>query len=202
MPSPSPAFETALAAFARIDATDPRTTDDGPTVSERYHGRVAAWVCQLEPEASEAVRLAARCQHIRRWTIPRTQFDPGRTGYKQWRSTLARQHAADAVVVLGEAGYDAAVQTAVADLLVKKRLRSDPQAQLLEDAVCLTFIELGFADFAAAHPPEKVASVVRKTWGKMSARGHAAALRFAESMPASQAAALQSALDDPDTLTS
>lgn len=103
--------------------------------------------------------------------------------------------------MLEDAGYDAVTTSAVADLLTKKRLRRDPQAQLLEDAVCLTFIELQFGEFAAAHPEAKVASVVRKTWAKMSEAGHAAALRLAESMPASQSTVLQSALGDPDTLT-
>jgi hypothetical protein len=172
-------FEAAEAAFAAAHAEDPRG------LSVRYHEHVARWVDALDPDAAEVVRLAARCQHIRRWTLPRSDFPEGLQGYKLWRSTLARRHADDAAQILGDAGYDAATIARVRDLLVKKRLRSDPLAQLLEDAVCLTFIELDFADFAAKHDDDKVRQIVRKTWDKMSDRGHAHARALVARLSAS-----------------
>lgn len=186
-------FARAEAAFAAAHAEDPRIVDGTP-YAVRYHEHVARWVDALDPAAPEVVRLAARCQHIRRWLVPRSDFPEGRDGYKRWRSTLARRHADDAAAILGAAGYDAAEIARVGDLLIKKRLRSDPLAQLLEDAVCLTFLELEFVDFAGKHPEAKVVEIVRKTWGKMSERGHAHARGLVESLAASPEAPSQLAL--------
>ena len=65
-----------------------------------YHQRLAHWIERLAPDASEPLRLAAHCQHIRRWTLPRDRFAAGRAGYRRWRSTLARFHADEAEHIL------------------------------------------------------------------------------------------------------
>ena len=46
----------------------------------------------------------------------------------------------------------------------------------MEDALRLSFLEFEFAEFCVKYPEEKVIEVVRKTWKKMSARGHELAL--------------------------
>lgn len=186
-------FAAAQAAFAAAHAEDPRAVEGVP-YSLRYHEHVARWVDALDPAAPEVVRLAARCQHIRRWQVPRADFPEGRDGYKRWRSTLAQRHASDAEQILGDVGYDDQTIARVRDLLIKKRLRTDPLVQLLEDAVCLTFIELEFAAFAAKHDDEKVRQIVRKTWAKMSEHGHAQALALVERLAASPNAPPQLAL--------
>ncbi len=171
-------FARAEAAFFAVHRQDPRRleTPEGPVpFAVRYHERVAHWVEVLDPEASESLRLAARCQHIRRWAIPRTDHPPGAAGYKRWRSALALHHGDEAEAILAPLGWDRPTIARVRELLLKKRLRSDPEVQLLEDAVCLTFLELEYDDFVRAHPPEKVVDVLRKTWEKMSPRGHAQA---------------------------
>ena len=61
-------------------------------------------------------------------------------------------------------------------LVKKERIKHDPEAQALEDVTCLVFLEYEFALFAAKHPDDKVIDILRKTWPKMSAQGHAAAL--------------------------
>ena len=48
----------------------------------------------------------------------------------------------------------------------------------MEDVVCLVFLQYYFEDFAAKHEDEKVIDIVKKTWAKMSAEGHEAALRL------------------------
>jgi hypothetical protein len=170
-------FDRAVAAFAAIDREDPRVLDDaGTTQSTRYHERVSRWIVELEPGACEALRLAGCCQHIRRWTIPRDRFVEGRAGYRRWRSTLARHHADTAAEVLRAAGYEEATIERVRDLLTKRRLRSDAAAQTLQDAVCLTFVELELAAFSAKHPPQKVREILEKTAAKMSAPGRARAV--------------------------
>lgn len=161
--------EAAFTAFTAAHREDP----EGEAML--YHERVLHFVDQLDPEAPLEVRLAAACQHIRRWSSPRSDYPDGRTGYKQWRSALARFHAEQAGEILRHSGFGVDVVGRVGDLLTKKRLRSDPHVQLLEDAVCLTFIELQLDAFALKHPKAKVVDILRRTWDKMSVRGHEAA---------------------------
>jgi hypothetical protein len=73
-------------------------------------------------------------------------------------------------------GYDEPTIDRVRELLQKKQLKSDPEAQLLEDVACLVFLEFYFVDFARGYDEGKVIAIVQKTWKKMSQRGHAAAL--------------------------
>jgi hypothetical protein len=139
--------------------------------------RLSRWVERLEPEASEALRLAAHCQHLERWKIARSEFPEGRTGYLQWRTKLGRFHAARAREVLASAGYDEATIVAVERIVTKQNLRSSRDSQTMEDALCLVFLEFELDDFMQKYPDEaKAIDILQKTWRKMSARGHEAAL--------------------------
>ncbi len=177
-------FKRAEHALAAVHAQDPRGGAGGPTHAERYHAAVARWVDVLDPAAPEAVRLAARAQHIRRWTRPRADFPEGPAGYKRWRTQLAIFHGEEATRILTHVGYDEAMCARVRDLLLKKRLRTDAETQLLEDAVCLTFLQLDFEPFASKHQDEKILDILKKTWAKMSPRGHDAARELAPQLPA------------------
>lgn len=178
-------FEKAVAAFQAIHREDPRTLT-GPEGEEPhsslYHRRLAHWVDELRPDAPEALRLAAWCQHLRRWALPRSEYPEGLSGYKRWRSELARRHASDAEEVLRGEGYGDETVARVRALLIKKGLRVDADVQTLEDAICLTFLENEYADFAAKHPDEKVVDILAKTWKKMSPQGHEAALALAPAL--------------------
>jgi hypothetical protein len=172
-------FQLAIAAFDRQNAEDPRSLEVGGAARPRElveAERLSAWVERLEPDASEALRLAARCQHIRRWQIPRDSFPAGRVGYLQWRTQLGRFHADTATRILEELGYERELIDAVRRINLKQGLHSNPDTQTMEDALCLVFLEFEFEDFRAKHPEEKVLEVVRKTWKKMSAKGHELAL--------------------------
>jgi hypothetical protein len=173
-------FEKALERFTALNAADP--------VSEVVDGvgrprllvqaeRLASWVARLEPHASEALRLAAHCQHLERWKIARSEFPDGRAGYLQWRTRLGRFHAERAREVLLEVGYDDATIREVETILTKQHLRSNPDSQTMEDALCLVFLGYEFDAFIEKYPDEaKAVDILQKTWKKMSARGHAAAL--------------------------
>jgi hypothetical protein len=172
-------FELAIAAFDRENAEDPQTIDVAGVARPRElvdAERLSAWVLRLAPDASEALRLAARCQHIRRWQIPRSSLPAGRVGYLQWRTQLGRFHADTATRLLEEAGYERELIDAVRRINLKQGLHSNPDTQTMEDALCLVFLEFEFPEFCAKHPVEKVSEVVRKTWKKMSAKGHELAL--------------------------
>ena len=138
--------------------------------------RLVAWVERLAPDASEALRLAAHCQHIRRWQVPRGSYPAGRVGYLQWRTELSRLHAETATRILQGLGYEPELIDAVRRINLKQNLHKSPDTQTMEDALCLTFLEFEFSEFCAKYPAEKVIEVVQKTWKKMSAKGHELAL--------------------------
>ncbi len=172
------------AAIERIDAAnceDPNTEmfRGKPYPKELLYGqRMSEWLMRLEPNASEALQLAARSQHICRWMIPRKSYPTDRVGYLKWRKDLGKFHAEKAGAILREVGYDEGTIQRVQSLLRKEKLKSDPEMQLLEDVICLVFLEHYFADFAQQHDEQKVIDIIRKTWKKMSPRGHAAALNL------------------------
>jgi hypothetical protein len=198
--APSP-FAAAAARFEAAHRDDPRAVArDGEALPHAvvYHRALVAWLARLAPDAPEAVQLAARCQHLRRWTRPRADYPEGRAGYKRWRSDLARFHAAEAGAILAASGYGPAMITRVGELLTKRRLASDPDVQLLEDAICLVFLDTELADFAAKHDDDKLVDIVRKTWAKMTPRGHAAALALAERLPERERSVLARALAGAD----
>jgi hypothetical protein len=171
-------FHAAIARFDAANAEDPNTEVVAGQASPKellYAQRMTAWLERLAPDASEALRLAARCQHIRRWTMPRRDYPMTRQGYLRWRTMLAHFHAETAGAILREVGYDDAMIHRVQAMLRKERLRRDPEVQCLEDVICLVFLESYFADFAQQHEPAKVIDIVQKTWQKMSSRGQEAA---------------------------
>src|SRR5437016_5945016 len=58
-----------------------------------YSERLTRWVLKLDPSPSEALRIAARGQHIGRWTVPRDSYPMDRIGYLRWREDLKKFHA-------------------------------------------------------------------------------------------------------------
>lgn len=175
-------FERALARFDTANAEDPnREFADGRERPKEllYAERMTAMLERFAPDASEVLRLAARCQHIQRWKIPRAEYPMDRIGYLQWRKRLNKFHAQLAGDILRDVGYDEATIARVGSLLKKETLKSDPEVQALEDVVDLVFLESYLAGFVAArghYDNAKFLDILRKTAKKMSARGRAAAL--------------------------
>ena len=192
---PPDLLSTAVSRIDAANAEDPnRSVVDGKPVPHELHysRRMTEWLDRLEPEASAALRLAVRCQHLQRWTIPRSQYPMTRAGYHRWRTDLGRFHADRAAEILRGAGYDDDTIARVQSLVRKEGLKSDPETQTLEDVACLVFLEDEFADFAARHDEAKVINILVRTWGKMSERGRAAALGL--NLPAPQRARVEKAL--------
>ncbi|OGL65407.1 MAG: hypothetical protein A3J27_09270 [Candidatus Tectomicrobia bacterium RIFCSPLOWO2_12_FULL_69_37] len=188
-------FQAAMDRLDEANREDPRREvfrgKDYPK-ELLYALRMTEWLERLAPDASEALRLAVRGQHIRRWTIPRESYPKDRKGYLQWRTALGRFHAEEAGGILREAGCGEETAARVQSLVRKERLKSDPEAQLLEDAACLVFLESYFLDFSRQHEEEKIVAILRKTWAKMSPRGREAALGLA--LPPEAGALVQKAL--------
>jgi hypothetical protein len=169
----------ALAAIDAANADDPNRLDvrGSSRPKELAHAElVSEWVSRLRPDASEALLLAARAHHLRRWAIPRSDHPEGRTGYLRWRSELQELHAREAAVILEREGYGEELVTRVQDLVRKKNLARDPEVQALEDALCLVFLETQLHALAEQLEPEKLLDVMRKTLRKMSEAGRQLAL--------------------------
>jgi hypothetical protein len=169
-------FAGAVARFDAAHAEDPERDASGQPKELLYAKRMSAWLEKLAPAASEPLRLAARCQHIRRWAIRRGDYPEGVTGYRKWRLDEANSHALIAKEILAKTDYDEQTIQRVQALVRKEKLKQDPEAQLLEDVSCLVFLENYFAEFAAKHDEPKLLRILRMTWGKMSPKGHDAAL--------------------------
>ncbi len=175
-------FQAAIAAFDRENAGDPNhEIADGKEYPKEllYAQRMTAMQERYVPEASEAVQLAVRAQHIQRWKIPRSEFPMDRQGYLQWRTKLYKFHAETAGRLLQQAGYDEGMVDRVMAIVSKKGLKVNPETQLMEDVAGLVFIEHYMLGFAAQHPEydeEKWIQIIRKTWQKMSTRAHEFAL--------------------------
>jgi len=196
------AEQTAACALARartlIDAAhaaDPKCSADGRAAELVYAERMEAWVARLVPEAAPLLRLAARCQHLERWTSARTSYPEGKVGYLSWRRALYVLQAERARGLLLEAGVPASEAAEVATWVSKTGLKTNPGTQALEDAACLVFLENEIADFAGTHthyPEEKFVDILRKTWRKMSPGAQAEALTL--QLPPAIAALVRTAL--------
>ncbi|MGD0812089.1 MAG: DUF4202 domain-containing protein [Verrucomicrobiota bacterium] len=175
------AFQRAIEAIDAENARDPNLEPCCETNQPRellYAQRLTGWLLKLAPDASETLRLAARCQHICRWTIPRDSYPMTKAGYLRWRNDLKNFHARKTGEVLAQAGCAADVIQRVQDLNLKKNFPGDPESRLLEDALCLVFLEFQLADLAAKTAEAKMINAIQKTWQKMTptARQHALAL--------------------------
>lgn len=189
----------AIAAFRAENARDPNRVLEGGVERPKelvYAEHLAAWVERLEPSASEALVLASHCQHLCRWELPRGDFPDGRIGYLTWRKALARRHADRAAAILHEVGYEEALIAEVRAINLKQGLHANADTQTMEDALCLSFLEFELEEFAAKHDDDKVVDIIRKTWGKMSERGHAKALELAPALPPKASELVKRALSE------
>jgi Domain of unknown function (DUF4202) len=158
--------------FDTIHSQDPQTSVNasGETVPRELleADHLEAWVRKLCPEPSLALRLAARCQHLGRFAVPRTAYEPGRVGYLKWRKDMARRHAELATTILRDLGAPQELLDGVQNIQLKQDLKGNPDGQAMEDALCLSFLEHEFVPFIDRYEDQKIIDIVSKTWRKMS----------------------------------
>jgi Domain of unknown function (DUF4202) len=175
-------FQAAISAFDQANREDPnKETADGKEYPKEllYAQRMSEMLERYAPEASEAVKLAVRAQHIQRWKTPRSNYPMDKQGYLQWRTGLYKFHADTAGSLMQQAGYDSEMVDRVKKIVGKKGLKVNPETQMMEDVVDLVFLEHYLSGFAAQHPEYDEAKwipIIRKTWEKMSKRAHEFAL--------------------------
>lgn len=172
-------LEDALRRFDEANVEDPNTelVNGQPVPKELVYGqRMSARLAVFAPDAPETVKLAARAQHIRRWEVPRDSYPEGRAGYLKWRTDLYKRHGDIAGAIMRKVGYGDDDVERVRTLLRKRGLKTDPDVQLMEDVICLVFLEHYFHEFAKKHDEAKLIPIVQKTWKKMTDKAHQAAL--------------------------
>ncbi len=174
-------FEAALERFDEANSQDPnREVSEGVAQPREllYARRLSDRVLRLCPEASEELRLAARCQHLCRWMIPRETYPMTRAGYLRWREELKRLHARTSGEILRQVGYGDDVIARVQALNLKRDFPQDAESRVLEDALCLVFLEHQLEDLARKTTEDKVINALQKAWKKMTPAGQAAALKL------------------------
>jgi len=192
------AYTRARELIDAAHAADPVRSADGRPAELVYADRVESWVARLVPDAPTMLRLAARCQHLERWSVPRASFPEGKAGYLVWRKSLYVKQADRAKELLLAAGVPIAEADEAATWVSKTGLKSNPGTQALEDAAVLVFLENEIGAFAAQHaeyPREKFVDILKKTWRKLSPRAQELAGSLA--LPPGIAALVQEATTKP-----
>ena len=188
-------LERALAAIDAANADDPHTLDVGGRArpKELAHAELmTAWIERLVEAPTDAQRLAARAHHLRRWVSPRDAYPEGRAGYLRWRRDQAARQAQEVAAILEACGYGTTTIERVQAIITKVGLRTDPQVQAHEDALCLVFLQTQLLDLAEQLGPDKAVDVLAKTVKKMTPRGRSEALEL--ELPPGGRTALEQAL--------
>ncbi len=167
--------QAVLDAIDAANAKDPNL-DDGQPEALLYGTRMSAELERLFPDASDALQIAARGQHVERWKLARTEYPEGRAGYLAWRKAQGEHHADVVMSLMTEGGYSEEEAEAAGRMLRKQGIKRDSEVQALEDVICFVFLKWYFQPFAGKHSAEKIQSIVEKTARKMSADGRARVL--------------------------
>jgi hypothetical protein len=177
--------ELAFQKFDAYNQKDPHTFIwGGVSYPQEYFLalKLHEWVIKLNPDASEALLLASRSQHIGRWEIPRESYPEGREAYLKWRKDLALFHAEKVSVIMKEVGYSDEQIARVKQIILKQKLKVDADVQTMENALCLVFLEFQYEDFFPKYSSDKIVNILRKSLLKMDSHGHqfALTLKFSE----------------------
>lgn len=157
----------ALAAIDAVNAGDPNLVGGRPRAL--VQGELASAELEgLVDDPTEALQLAARAHHLKRWELPRDTYPTGRAGYLRWRRDNKANQAEEAATLLAERGYGADVIERVGELLSRRRLTSDPDTQALEDVACLAFLQTELDDLLDRLGHERLVDIAGKTLAKMS----------------------------------
>lgn len=174
-------YNKALSLIDEAHAKDPKKiVVDGKEIPYELHyaQKMSHYLSLRCPDASETLQLAIRSQHFRRWEIPRDSYPMTRVGYHSWRTFLKKRQADQASQICRDCGYSDEEAERVASLIRKEDMKTDEESQILEDVACLVFLDDQFEDFEKEHDEEKIISILKKTWVKMSGKGHELAMKI------------------------
>lgn len=174
-------FSKALQQIDAAHLQDPnKVTVDGQEVPYELHysDKMSKYLEKRAPNAAPTLRLAVRAQHLCRWEVPRNSYPMTKVGYHSWRTYLKKRQAELAHEICKDSGLSTDEADRVAHLVRKDDLRSDEDTQVLEDVACLVFLDDQFEQFEKQHEEDKIVNILKKTWGKMTEKGHELALQI------------------------
>lgn len=174
-------LDTAIGLFDQYNQQDSHTLQwkDKEYAAEYFYAlQLYNWVRKLEPDAGEHLLLAARAQHIGRWQHPRSTYPEGKAGYLTWRKDMAKFHAKTAGDLMLQAGYTSDDVETVSHIILKENLKKDEEVQVMENALCLVFLQFQYEDFITKHDDQQVIHILKKTWAKMTDAGREHALEL------------------------
>ncbi|KAK2628392.1 hypothetical protein QTJ16_001495 [Diplocarpon rosae] len=174
-------YEAAISLIDDAHALDPNTTIvNGVSIPYELHyaQKMSHYLALRAPSASPILQVAVRAQHLRRWEVPRSEYPMNKPGYLTWRSFLKKRQAQIASEICTRCNFAAEEAEGVARLIRKEDLKKNEETQILEDVACLVFLDDQFEAFEKEHDEKKIVDILRKTWGKMSERGHELALEI------------------------
>ncbi|KAF1944589.1 hypothetical protein EJ02DRAFT_452195 [Clathrospora elynae] len=169
---------TAIDAAHALDPTIVTIANEETPYELHYAQKCTQYLEKRAPDCTEPLRLAIRAQHFRRWEVPRASYPMTRPGYHAWRTFLKKRQASLVSQICLDCGYSAEDSERVGALIRKEDLKEDEETQILEDVACLVFLDDQFEAFEKEHDEEKIMRILRKTWGKMTERGHELALEI------------------------
>ncbi|KAI9722326.1 MAG: hypothetical protein M1812_001798 [Candelaria pacifica] len=182
-------YQKALGLIDEAHALDPNKTtinEEEKPYELHYAQKMSSYLEKRNPSAPETLRLAIRAQHFRRWEIRRDSYPMNKQGYHAWRTYLKKRQAEQAAQICLDSGYSQEDADRVAALIRKENLKKDEETQTLEDVACLVFLDDQFEAFEKEHDEDKIVGILRKTWGKMSEKGHELALGISMSERAAE----------------
>ena len=142
-------YNKAVELINSVHQLDPNSeTVDGIEIKAEllYSRRMLRMLEKVQPDASFALKLAAQCQHISRWSIPRVTFPIGKKGYYEWRAAIMKhQLSVTTTSVLQQAEINGQSIEIIVDALKNKADKSNINASIIEDPrlmVCRLFRQL------------------------------------------------------------
>ncbi|KAF5879195.1 putative glutamyl-trna synthetase protein [Botrytis fragariae] len=174
-------YEAAITLIDEAHALDPTiSTINGESIPYELHyaQKMTHYLSLRAPNASPILKVAIRAQHFRRWEVPRSSYPMTKPGYLNWRTFLKKRQADLASAICVGCNFTSEEAEEVARLIRKEDLKKNEETQILEDVACLVFLDDQFDAFEKGHDEEKIISILRKTWGKMSEEGHRLALQI------------------------
>jgi len=170
-------FKDCIQAIDSLNKKDKNTINNEP--KEFINScRMTEMLAEVYPYSSEELSIAARAFHLERWIIPRNEYSMDRVGYLSWRSKLKEHHANKTAEIMDKLGYEDVNINHIKEIILRKFLKTNENAQKLEDIASLVFLKYDLASFSKKHSEEKCISILQKTWGKMSDKAHTFALQI------------------------
>lgn len=175
-------YDKALLAIDAAHSLDPREhiTSAGLKIPYELHyaQKMSHYLTLRDPQASPVLKLAIRAQHLRRWEIPRDSYPMTKAGYYSWRTYLKKRQAEIVEDICIASGVEREEAEKVGSLVRKEDLKTDEKTMVLEDVACLVFLDDQFEKFKDGYDEDKVIHIVKKTWVKMTDKGHDLALQI------------------------